>query len=154
MGFVQFYFGLPIAMIIICATFIPIFHQQKFHGMNTSKTALTNTPGYWLQFCFWSGDWGQVSPFMPLRSYFPPSWAGTSPRSTSSRAVSWFCTPWVGYKSGSSKPKSSEMFVFFWAWQPSLPWPQKSFRNIHFYRCTPALRAWMAKMKLVDFLLM
>ena len=28
MGFVQFYFGLPIAMIIICATFIPIFHQQ------------------------------------------------------------------------------------------------------------------------------
>ena len=29
MGFVQFYFGLPIAMIIICATFIPIFHQQK-----------------------------------------------------------------------------------------------------------------------------
>ena len=29
MGFVQFYFGLPVAMIIICATFIPIFHQQK-----------------------------------------------------------------------------------------------------------------------------
>ncbi|MBK8699721.1 MAG: sodium:solute symporter [Saprospiraceae bacterium] len=29
MGFVQFYFGLPIAMVIICATFIPIFHNQK-----------------------------------------------------------------------------------------------------------------------------
>ncbi len=28
-GFVQFYFGLPIAMVIICATFIPIFHNQK-----------------------------------------------------------------------------------------------------------------------------
>ncbi|MEL1242120.1 sodium:solute symporter [Flavobacterium flavipallidum] len=29
MGFVQFYFGLPIAMIIICLTFIPIYHKYK-----------------------------------------------------------------------------------------------------------------------------
>ncbi len=29
MGFVQFYFGLPIAMIIISATFIPVFHRLK-----------------------------------------------------------------------------------------------------------------------------
>ena len=29
MGFVQFYFGLPIAMIIICLTFIPIYHKNK-----------------------------------------------------------------------------------------------------------------------------
>jgi Na+/proline symporter len=29
MGFVQFYFGLPIAMVIICATFIPIYHKYK-----------------------------------------------------------------------------------------------------------------------------
>lgn len=29
MGFVQFYFGLPIAMIVICATFIPIYHKYK-----------------------------------------------------------------------------------------------------------------------------
>ena len=29
MGFVQFYFGLPLAMIVICATFIPIFHRLK-----------------------------------------------------------------------------------------------------------------------------
>ena len=29
MGFVQFYFGLPIAMIIICYTFIPIYHRLK-----------------------------------------------------------------------------------------------------------------------------
>jgi len=29
MGFVQFYFGLPIAMIIICITFIPIYHKLK-----------------------------------------------------------------------------------------------------------------------------
>ncbi|MAO10818.1 MAG: sodium:solute symporter, partial [Flavobacteriaceae bacterium] len=26
MGFVQFYFGLPIAMVIICLVFIPIYH--------------------------------------------------------------------------------------------------------------------------------
>lgn len=29
MGFVQFYFGLPIAMVIICVTFIPIYHKFK-----------------------------------------------------------------------------------------------------------------------------
>jgi solute:Na+ symporter, SSS family len=29
MGFVQFYFGLPIAMIIISVTFIPVFHRLK-----------------------------------------------------------------------------------------------------------------------------
>lgn len=31
MGFVQFYFGLPIAMIIICFTFIPIYHKLKVY---------------------------------------------------------------------------------------------------------------------------
>lgn len=29
MGFVQFYFGLPIAMIVICLTFIPLYHKHK-----------------------------------------------------------------------------------------------------------------------------
>ena len=29
MGFVQFYFGLPIAMVIICLVFIPIYHRLK-----------------------------------------------------------------------------------------------------------------------------
>lgn len=29
MGFVQFYFGLPIAMVIICMVFIPIYHKLK-----------------------------------------------------------------------------------------------------------------------------
>ena len=29
MGFVQFYFGLPIAMIVICVTFIPIYYRLK-----------------------------------------------------------------------------------------------------------------------------
>lgn len=29
MGFVQFYFGLPIAMVVICVTFIPIYHRLK-----------------------------------------------------------------------------------------------------------------------------
>ncbi|WPO78125.1 sodium:solute symporter family transporter [Flavobacterium sp. KACC 22761] len=31
MGFVQFYFGLPIAMIVICATFIPLYHKNKVY---------------------------------------------------------------------------------------------------------------------------
>jgi SSS family solute:Na+ symporter len=29
MGFVQFYFGLPIAMVVICYTFIPIYPSIK-----------------------------------------------------------------------------------------------------------------------------
>lgn len=31
MGFVQFYFGLPIAMIVICGVFIPIYHKLKVY---------------------------------------------------------------------------------------------------------------------------
>jgi Na+/proline symporter len=29
MGFLQFYFGLPLAMVVICVTFIPIYHRLK-----------------------------------------------------------------------------------------------------------------------------
>lgn len=31
MGFVQFYFGLPIAMVVICFTFIPIYHRLRVY---------------------------------------------------------------------------------------------------------------------------
>ena len=31
MGFVQFYFGLPLAIIIICMVFIPIYHKLKVY---------------------------------------------------------------------------------------------------------------------------
>jgi len=31
MGFVQFYFGLPLAMIVLCITFVPIFHRLKVY---------------------------------------------------------------------------------------------------------------------------
>ncbi len=31
MGFVQFYFGLPIAMVIICIVFIPLYHRLKVY---------------------------------------------------------------------------------------------------------------------------
>lgn len=31
LGFVQFYFGLPLAMIVICITFIPIYHKLKVY---------------------------------------------------------------------------------------------------------------------------
>ena len=29
MGFVQFYFGVPIAMVVICMVFIPLYHKLK-----------------------------------------------------------------------------------------------------------------------------
>ncbi|WP_158796618.1 sodium:solute symporter [Pedobacter sp. L105] len=31
MSFVQFYFGLPLAMIVLCITFVPIFHRLKVY---------------------------------------------------------------------------------------------------------------------------
>jgi Na+/proline symporter len=31
MGFIQFYFGLPIAMVVICMVFIPIYHKYKVY---------------------------------------------------------------------------------------------------------------------------
>jgi solute:Na+ symporter, SSS family len=31
LGFVQFYFGLPLAMVVICITFIPIYHKLKVY---------------------------------------------------------------------------------------------------------------------------
>ena len=31
MGFVQFYFGLPIAMVVICIVFIPLYHRLKVY---------------------------------------------------------------------------------------------------------------------------
>ena len=31
MGFVQYYFGLPLAMVILCITFVPAFHRLKIY---------------------------------------------------------------------------------------------------------------------------
>ena len=31
MRFVQYYFGLPIAMVVICIAFVPIFHKLKVY---------------------------------------------------------------------------------------------------------------------------
>jgi Na+/proline symporter len=31
MGFVQFYFGLPLAMIVICLVFVPLYHRMKVY---------------------------------------------------------------------------------------------------------------------------
>jgi len=42
MRFVQFYFGLPIAMIIICATAVPIFRRANITPLtSTWKSAST-----------------------------------------------------------------------------------------------------------------
>ena len=41
MRFVQFYFGLPLAMVIICATVVPVFHHaQRLHGVRIPGEAL------------------------------------------------------------------------------------------------------------------
>jgi uncharacterized sodium:solute symporter family permease YidK len=37
MGFVQFYFGLPLAMVVICLTFIPIYHKYKVYTAYESE---------------------------------------------------------------------------------------------------------------------
>src|SRR5688572_27957352 len=31
MRFVQYYFGLPLAMVILCITFVPVFHRLKIY---------------------------------------------------------------------------------------------------------------------------
>src|SRR3989442_11057537 len=31
MRFVQYYFGLPLAMVVLCITFVPIFHKLKVY---------------------------------------------------------------------------------------------------------------------------
>src|SRR6202012_4474481 len=31
MGFVQYYFGLPLAMVVLCVTFVPVFHRLKVY---------------------------------------------------------------------------------------------------------------------------
>jgi SSS family solute:Na+ symporter len=31
MGFVQYYFGLPLAMVVLCITFVPVFHRLKVY---------------------------------------------------------------------------------------------------------------------------
>src|SRR5579872_7099207 len=31
MRFVQYYFGLPLAMVVLCVTFIPIYHKLKVY---------------------------------------------------------------------------------------------------------------------------
>src|SRR6476646_301457 len=31
MRFVQYYFGIPLAMVVICVTFVPLFHRMKVY---------------------------------------------------------------------------------------------------------------------------
>ncbi|MEZ4898438.1 MAG: hypothetical protein R2806_16490 [Saprospiraceae bacterium] len=44
MQFVQFYFGMPIAMVILCITFIPIYYRKSIPPTNTWRPALTLKP--------------------------------------------------------------------------------------------------------------
>lgn len=56
MGFVQFYFGLPIAIVIICVVFIPIYHRLKvftayefLEGRFDSKTRMLTASFFLIQ---------------------------------------------------------------------------------------------------------
>jgi len=72
MGFVQFYFGLPLAMIVICLVFIPIYKKLKvftayemLEGRFDLKTR-TLTALLFLVYSWFNGGWQQESPFLPL----------------------------------------------------------------------------------------
>ena len=45
MRFVQYYFGLPLAMVVICIFFVPVFRKLKVYT-NTSKPGLINAPAH------------------------------------------------------------------------------------------------------------
>lgn len=40
MRFIQFYYGLPLAMIILCVTVVPFFHRAGLHGIRVPRKAL------------------------------------------------------------------------------------------------------------------
>ena len=44
MRFVQYYFGLPLAMLVLCITFVPIFHKLNGnHSANSSNISYLRT---------------------------------------------------------------------------------------------------------------
>jgi solute:Na+ symporter, SSS family len=53
MRFVQYYFGLPLAMVLICISFIPIFHQLKvFTAYQYLETRFDARTRYFISFLF------------------------------------------------------------------------------------------------------
>ncbi len=80
LGFVQIYFGMPIALILIAAVFLPIYRRLNVYTAYEylgrrfdKKTRLLAPPSF---FC--SAAWVPASRFMPLPLCCQPSWVGVS----------------------------------------------------------------------------
>jgi hypothetical protein len=70
MGFVQFYFGLPLAMVVICLTFIPIYHKYKVYTNTEKRFDLKRVPSP--PFCSCSRGLGTgITIYAPQSSYRP-----------------------------------------------------------------------------------
>jgi len=89
MRFVQYYFGLPLAMIVLCITFVPIFHKLNIYTayefLEKRFDRKTRTLAAFL-FCF-PARWQRVSVFMLRRSFSLQCWVGISISPTSSWEV-------------------------------------------------------------------
>ena len=69
MRFVQYYFGLPLAMVVLCVTFIPIYHKLKVF---TAYEPVRLLPFY----SWFSAHFLQGSVFMPRPLFLHPYLAG------------------------------------------------------------------------------
>jgi len=79
LGFVQFYFGMPIALVILSITFIPMYYRLKVYTAYEyleHRFDLKNRLWLLLSFCC-KGVLRRVLPFMLLLSSSPLFWVGT-----------------------------------------------------------------------------
>jgi len=78
MRFVQYYFGLPIAMIVVCITFVPLFHKLKvftaYEYLEQRFDVKTRTLTSFL-FCYRVG-YQRASVFMHLLLFYLLYWVG------------------------------------------------------------------------------
>ena len=81
MRFVQFYFGLPIAMVILSATAVPIFHRAKvytaYEYLEQRFDAKTRVAGH-RHLPDLSAASARASRWRPRRSCCPSCWTGRS----------------------------------------------------------------------------
>jgi Na+/proline symporter len=78
MRFVQYYFGLPLAMVVLCITFVPVFHRLKlFTVYEFLEKGLTVKQGLLLRYYFYcKEDCLRESVFPRRLSFFLRCWDG------------------------------------------------------------------------------
>ncbi|MEZ4914969.1 MAG: hypothetical protein R2798_13020 [Chitinophagales bacterium] len=79
LGFIQFYFGLPLAVIVICVSFIPIFYKLKvFTAYEYLSHRFDMRTRVLRQCCFCCKEaWRQVLPFTRRQLFCPLFWVGS-----------------------------------------------------------------------------